>query len=544
MEKGEEKGEILGLKLRRRNEGFLVAKRGGQRTPILPYWRFQETAAAVAVAADGTVSCGATHNFILPVHHHPSISARKLAASLWELNQYRFPLSNMNNSAAAADNGHLPRLRRLHNHRRRQDKPLSSPSSPDLGSASTLKRHIAASLIQHHRSVERSNRAIAIQPVSPASFCSSSMEVTPYNPAATPSSSLDLKVGYSLKTSTELLKVLNRIWSLEEQHAANMSLVKTLKKELDHAVTKIKELVKEQQLDKNEIDGLRNRIEEDKLARKDKEQDRVNVRQELEDERRLRKRSETLHRKMKSSILNVTKDIENERRSRILLEELCDEFALGIRDYDQEVHSLRHKSDKNRNRDRSILHISESWIDERMQMKLGEQQQRQLTVEKLRPEIETFLQSRKDQKVQNLRRSSLESFPLNAAISAPQAAIDDESIGSDSHCFELNQKLPIRIVKNPEIEEGEGSKSTHVIGDLIRSQQFTPETTKPDWRMRASPVREWKPTLPSRDNEISVSSSKLPPELKENTLKAKLMEARSRGRQMSRIKGSKSKVQL
>lgn len=43
------------------------------------------------------------------------------------------------------------------------------------GSASGLRRHVAASLMQHYRLVERNNRAI--EPVSPASY-GSSMEVT------------------------------------------------------------------------------------------------------------------------------------------------------------------------------------------------------------------------------------------------------------------------------------------------------------------------------------------------------------------------------
>ncbi|KAK2360307.1 hypothetical protein QL285_085589 [Trifolium repens] len=71
-------------------------------------------------------------------------------------------------------------------------------------SASSLRRHVAASLMQHHRAIERKNHAL--QPLSPASY-GSSMEMSPYNPAATPNSSLDFKgrIGephYSLKTST------------------------------------------------------------------------------------------------------------------------------------------------------------------------------------------------------------------------------------------------------------------------------------------------------------------------------------------------------
>ncbi|MFS8034123.1 putative protein BRANCHLESS TRICHOME [Helianthus anomalus] len=62
------------------------------------------------------------------------------------------------------------------------------------------------------------------------------------------------------------------------------------------------------------------------------------VRDELEDERKLRKWSETLHRKparelyeTKTNLVNAIKDLEKERRSRVLLEDLCEEFAWGIK---------------------------------------------------------------------------------------------------------------------------------------------------------------------------------------------------------------------
>ena len=299
-----------------------------------------------------------------------------------------------------------------------------------------------------------------------------------YNPAVTPTSSLDFKgrIGessYNLKTSTELLKVLNRIWSLEEQHASTISLVKALKMELDHSRARIKELLQEKQTERQEMDELMKQVAEDKLIRKTKEQDRIkaavqSVRDELEDERKLRKRSETLHRKLarelsevKSSFSNALKQLEREKKARILLEDLCDEFAKGIREYEQEVRSLKHKPEKERvareNSDRLVLHISESWLDERMQMKIAEARfdvaEKNTIVDKLSFEIETFLRakqsinSRKDDysspnelKESRLRRNSLESFHLNEAVSAPQNVEDEEdSSDSDSHCFELNK---------------------------------------------------------------------------------------------------------
>lgn len=648
-----EKQEKLGEKLRK--EALLVGKRGGHTTPVLPSWRLLQFSSNVA-AGDGGYNYSLVKNF-------PPLSARKLAATLWELDHYNFPVK-MHQGVGGSNS----RPRR-HRQQQQHDPSPSSPDQPE--SAGSLRRHVAASLMQHQRSVQRSR---AIQPVLPASY-ESSMEVTPYNPAVTPTSSVDLNGGngetsYSLKTSTELLKVLNRIWSLEEQHASNIALVRALKKELDHARGKIKELVRDQQADRHEMDVLMKQIAEDKLDRKSKEHDRVNaaiqsVRDELEDERKLRRRSESLHRKLakdlyevKSSLSNALKDLDRERKSRKLLEDLCDEFALGIRDYEQEVHGLKQKSEKNwvdrADRDRSILHISESWLDERIQMKQESQigiGEKKSIVDKFTAEIEAYLRSKHDNNRKNnqdvapndrnLRRSSLESIPLNVAVSAPQDdGDDDDSAGSDSHCFELDKPstvnlkpenfeadnidpnldalhakkklesqdrnkgrhpsnlqvkfeeqmaraisrngikghaddkepgetedaFPVEVntskkyethaateVINEQNNQAEGlhESSSNYIDNLVRSHYLLSENgnVQPDdrlpsgdsaaWRTRASPVRQWTSKLPPRELEISESSSKLPSDSKENTLKEKLLEARTRGqRSRSRLKGS------
>nr|GMD10492.1 uncharacterized protein At5g41620-like isoform X1 [Ipomoea batatas] len=650
-----EKQGNLGEKLKKK-----VGKRGGHSTPIIPFWRLYK------------------HQDQEP--HTTFVSSRKLGATLWELHHYKLPLSKMQQGVGVGVGVPLARLRHRHRHRHEEENteldppPDPSPILPELPeSAGSLRRHLAASLMQHHRPVERSSHAI--QPVSPASY-NSSMEVAPYNPAITPSSSIDFKGrtgegGYSLRTSTELLKVLNRIWSLEEQHVSNMTLVRKLKKELSHAHMRIKELLQEQQVDRRGVDELMKQITEDKLVRKGKEQDRINAavqsaRDELDDERKLRKRSESLHRKLarellevKTSFANAVKELERERKSRKLLEDLCDEFAWGISDYEQELHSLRQKSDKEwtgrTNDDRLILHISESWLDERMQMKLQPQHsggEENPTVEKLSSEIEEFLQIKRGEIKSNAhlgdptyRRSSLESIPLNVAVSAPQDEGDEDiSVGSDSHCFELRKASAVdskspeneakvhdteEIVKadytmqkfgsherakgrspsNMQVkfqekmaqatlvskggnhvqdleqgktireslaeissskksdrckktEEGSSEKkskpratpglnSNYSIDDLIRSHYFLSECGimppeneygaasfgNSNWSSRASPVRQWTEKLPSCDNEFE-SSSKLPPDSKEHTLKAKLLDAKQRGQQSrSRLKG-------
>ncbi|KAM1584966.1 hypothetical protein ACFX1Z_037890 [Malus domestica] len=695
-EGGEEKEENLGEKLRgRRRRGVLIRKStgGGPTTPVSSWsWR-----PCCPFGLDPIINKDSHFTINTSSSSSYSVSARKLAAALWEFQHFQF-LPKMHrgphtNGGGGGGGAPPPRLRHLqlqHHHLSRDKKALdlshfladNSPSSPDQPeSASSLRRHIAASLMQHHRTIERNklNNHI-MQPASPASY-GSSLEVAPYNPAVTPSSSLDFKgrVGdshYNLKTSTELLKVLNRIWSLEEQHTSNIALIKALKTELDHARVKIKELLRVRQADRHELDDLVKQISEDKQVRKSKEQDRIHaavqsVRDELEDERKLRKRSESLHRKLarelaevKSSLANSVKELERERKSRRLLEDLCDEFATGIKEYEQEVHSLKQKTDKDwtgrSDHGRLILHVSESWLDERMQMQLDEAEcgvsGNNSIADKLSLEIEAFLRAKHMNSLkhtENLmtrnRRNSMESVPLNEVVSAPQDAgeEEDDSFGSDSNCFELNKptngdfklvgdeagknhiekkvksdpskKKPIsseRVrsrspsslqvkfeeqmawavscngnkksqMENPEQEKIEGkppeistsqksehceatednayrkgnkqdethvSNSNHMAENLIRSQLLMPDgggnvqsennyneasCSNTGWRNQASPVRQWMARLASPARDMSESSSKLPPRTRENTLKAKLLEARSRG-QRTRPKASKN----
>uniref|UniRef100_A0A5B6ZV03 Uncharacterized protein n=1 Tax=Davidia involucrata TaxID=16924 RepID=A0A5B6ZV03_DAVIN len=648
------KQEFMGIKLER---GILVGKRGGPCTPP-PTWRIGHA------QPDGCLEKNLTFP-ITNTNTNTTLSARKLGANLWQVLPH-LRAAKMNKAGA--------RLRRHH-----KDKGFELPSQlvepPDNptdqpASAGSLKRHIAASLIQHHQSVERNG--CALQPVSPASY-SSSMEVAPCNPAVTPTNSLDSKdqireSTFSLKSSTELLKVLNRIWSLEEQHVSNVSLVKALKRELDHSRSQVKELLQEKQMNRKEMDELMKQVAEDKIVRKNKEQDRIkaavqSVRDELEDERTLRKHSESLHRKlarelseMKSSFSNVLKELEREKKARILLEDLCDEFANGIRDYEREVRSLRYKSEKDcfgkENPDRFVLHISEAWLDERMQMKLAESQSnlagKNTIVDKLSFEIETFLNAKRSvcrnnddlslrkPKERRLRRHSVESFHLNDAVSAPQNVDDEDSTGSDLHCFELNRgfsakqsnggskqcgdnaseyhleeigksnytKKKVRSRDNIKAcglsslqmqfeepmaramscsgnktqlvvrEQGEvggenpveannsqkfeiseiapeclldrtyGLNSNHVLDNLIRNHSLSLEGGKlhpTEDPGHVSPVQQWMSRFTSPDPEVSESSSKWPRRLKENTLKAKLLEARLEG-QHSRLKASKGSL--
>ncbi|RLN09533.1 uncharacterized protein C2845_PM11G18450 [Panicum miliaceum] len=525
---------------------------------------------------------------------------------------------------------------------------------PTPQSSGGIGRHLADSSIKHHKlHQERSHR---IQPFSPASFTSSVGESN-VNQTISLTRSLDImgrsmRAGYGLQTSTELLKVLNRIWSLEEQHTANLSVVKGLKLELQQAQTHIQELMQDRRRYRHEVSSLMRQLSENKLVRKNKDHGKIDtvvnsLQGELEDERRLRRHSEDLHRKLgkelseiKSAFLKAVKDLEKEKKGNRLLEDLCDQFAMGISNYEEELRVVKQRNVKNYelNFDKSVLHISEAWLDERMQMQniaVKEDLAHGTTItEMLSSEIETFLlskiadSSKNNEKRMNdstrMRRQSLESVHLNGANSAPQLAEDDDddSVASDLHCFELNMhehtgprrsiggidvpkrrsehphgmaaegscmsNMPVYSHKDttrssssklqhaskiPEInsqsntgttpaQEQNGTTSAQItrgshsgssknsqdahhvdclgqesLDHFSRTSLFCEGTTSGDLGNLGSPTRQLKHQCTSLDPEISECSPEQPVGVMENTLKAKLLQARLEGRH-ARLKAS------
>lgn len=629
--------ELLVVKLK---QGVLVGKRGGSCTTPSPTWKIG------LAQSDGSL----LQDLPFPSNSAASLSVRKLGANLWEFQPQVKKVVKMSKI------GPLPQ-----NHKDKSklpsqpaDPPDSPPQQPT--STSSLGRDIAASLRQHHHHLlEKNGRAQSLE--SPASYCSS-MEMAPFKPVETPTSSKELKgrsgkSSYSLKTSAELLKILNRIWSLEEQHASNMSLVKALRKELDHSQRRVKELQEGKKRDREEINDLTMLIDEYRIGRKNNRHNRAEeavktLTDELRDERKLRKHSENLHRKLarelaeaKSSFPTALKELEREREARIILEELCDEFAYGIKEYEEEVRFLKSKVRKDQmlteEKDGLIIHISEAWLDERMQMKqaqrLHDPSEKKSIVDKLRSEIQTFLKARqssdygnnvlnlKGAKESSLRRHSLESFHLNNPASAPRIEKeDDNSFDNVIHASESNRglngkhdgikheeitpnihvekitesnppqtKIETQVSKDPEVTSSkiqpeekifeamvvketpiEGNDScvlkkrvtkqrkfqkrknslmktgSSFLNNLLKDhslpcdaktlpsddkhmeQSFDPTTfTGP-----GSPVQKWTSKVTAPDREVIESSSKFPLAVKENTLKAKLLEARLENQQL------------
>ncbi|GJZ46420.1 hypothetical protein Tco_0594016 [Tanacetum coccineum] len=295
-----------------------------------------------------------------------SVSVRKMGANLWEVQpQFSF-IKKEDEHVHDHDHDHggsIHHRGRSHPRSRQNDQLDEELDGPEM--ESSLKRSVRGKPSLHNLSVGRNGQDL--QQVSSASCCSS-MQVTPYTCAVTPT-------GYTLKPSRHLLKVLNRIWTLEEQRSSNMALIKALKRDLDISQAQIKTLVEERKNDLQEIDEL-------KKSTQERKQKAV---QSTSDE-----------------ILDLKSSYMREKKARILLESLCDEFAKGIRDYEQKVRFLqqnRGKKDQNMSKngpDRLILHVSEAWLDERAHMNC-DFSEKSLISDNLCCEIETFLEAKKNQ---------------------------------------------------------------------------------------------------------------------------------------------------
>lgn len=378
-----------------------------------------------------------------------TLSARNLCAKLWEFHSHH------------------------HEH----------PPSHQPASARDSRRRVQASVVQQGKSVDRNGSAL--QSVAPAN-CLSSMEVTQ-------------------DSSRELVKVLDHSWRLEEQDALNIAIVKALIMELDLSQTQVKELLQEKKMNKQEIESLMKKITEDKLVNQNKEHEKIkavvqSVKEEIEDERKLRKHSESLYQKLASELYEVKsllrgtlRDLEGEKKQRILLENLCDDFAKGVRDYEHELRSIMHNSaDKDHIKgdslDRLILHISEAWLDERTQMKLvqdgigSDLLETHSIVDKLHVDIETFLHTKRsiDLKRYNFPSikevkeihpclPSLDSFQLKETINSPHNFVEEASIGTNK----FKQKRTAENRLNKCFVEGKSSEIGRYSRNLLNAPRET-----------------------------------------------------------------------
>ncbi|KAL3357226.1 hypothetical protein AABB24_017757 [Solanum stoloniferum] len=399
------------------------------------------------------------------------VSARKLAATLWEMNEMPSPrmteedlekkkkmmMKKEKIRAGHMSSGSLPP---------HLCDPSHSPVSERMdrsGTGSYQKRSSTTS----RRPRTTDHNVGMLDSLSSASF----MELETRSRAQTPRGSVTgfgsrLKdVSNALTTSKELLKIINRIWAHADQPSSSTSLVSALHTELERARLHVNQLIQDQRSDQNEINYLLKCFAEEKAAWKNKGQQAVeaaieSVANELEVERKLRRRFESLNKKLgkelsdsKASFVKAVKELESEKRAREVMEQVCDELARDIGEDRAEAEEMKRESAKVQEeieQEREMLQLADRLREERAHVKLSEAknhfEEKNSAIDKLRKQLEGFLGKKK---TKGKRNGSL-NFRNNedtASLSIEKdndgevenvADCGEDSAESDLHSIELN----------------------------------------------------------------------------------------------------------
>lgn len=401
------------------------SKRGESSTPV-PTWKLMMRSPSMASmlrAMESPRYAGSQSGSKLKGQQQQQqpVSARKLAATLWEMNEIPSPRRKEGNeerrrmkegrekgaAARSVHSGSLPP---------HLSDPSHSPVSERTDRSGTGCRQRRASSVSH-KLRHTDNNVGVLDSVSNASL----MEIETRSHAQTPKgSTVGVKtrlkdVSNALTTSKELLKIINRMWGHEDRPSSSMSLISALHAELERARLQVNQLIQEQRSDQHDINYLMKCFAEEKVAWKNKEQKVVeaaieSIAGELEVERKLRRRFESLNKKLgkelaetKTSLLKSVKELESEKRARVVIEQVCDELARDISEDKAEREELKRESAKvlqEVEKEREMLQLADVLREQRVQMKLSEAkyhlEEKNAAVDKLRNQLETFLGTKRE----------------------------------------------------------------------------------------------------------------------------------------------------
>ncbi|XWS28532.1 hypothetical protein CRYUN_Cryun25bG0078100 [Craigia yunnanensis] len=454
---------------------ILVGKRAGSTT-LVPTWKTATTKPHFLAMPSAEFHTKGSSKTVTKTKE-ASVSARKLGATLWEINTISSPQAN--EELEKDRRRKAPRVAKMaHTLPPKLPDPSYSPISEKMDRSRTKSHRRRASVVSQKLQVADYKLG------SLDSFGNASvMEIETHSRSKNHAGCIigirtRLKdVSNGLATSKELLKVLNRICGLEDQHSSSMSLVSALRVELDRARIQVDQLIQEQRSNRNEIEYLMRHFAEEKAAWKRKERERIRdaiacIAEELVVEKKLRRQTERLNKKLgkeladtKASLSKATKELESEKRAKEILEQVCDELARDIGEDRAIVEELKRESVKVREeveKEREMLQFADILREERVQMKLSEAkyhfEEKNAVIEKLRNEFEAYLGTKIYEEngdgSPNLQRiKELEAYLKNIDFGSCQAAekdVDkgevadgeeceaDDSADSDLHSIELN----------------------------------------------------------------------------------------------------------
>ncbi|KAF7093984.1 hypothetical protein CFC21_096349 [Triticum aestivum] len=393
-------GTLRRLRLRRGVVSLHRRGSGGVSSPLPTSWKMSESSWSRACRADGM---------------HSSVSARKLVSALWQMNEGGL-LEEEEEEAriardAAARRGSAAAHRRcassveISKRSRTRSKVVSEADhgrhwlSDNLSNAGTTGVHPCA---QDSSSTCSADRMAHLQDM--------------YN---------------SLTACKELVRVLGNIWGPGDLSPSTASLLSALRSELDLARAHARQLARERSHRGSEtVELMKKRLEAEARAWKSKQREKVAatvrvVCDELDGERRSRRRAERVSAKLGSALAEAERELERERRSRERLEKVCDELVRGG-GVEEEARREAEEAQAEVDREREMLRLADELREERAQMKLLEArlqfEEKNAVVEQLRGELEAFLETKK----QGLLEAE---SPAAAADEERQATHDDDRHG-------------------------------------------------------------------------------------------------------------------
>ncbi|KAK6163613.1 hypothetical protein DH2020_000477 [Rehmannia glutinosa] len=514
----------------RLKRAFLVGKRLGSSTPV-PKWKMMSSKSPSLMENDGAFKYLGGEKA-----RELSVSARKLAATLWEIDG--LPSTRVRRECLEEkinEVGIVVRKERVMGSSKLGSMALVLS---DLSHSPVSERMDPPKVDSHRRRASAGSQKLL------QADCNLGGAKSLHNCLVEVDQMQNhLKDVYNgLITSKELLKVMSRICRFDQENSTSLSLYSTLKFELDRACAHVTKLIQEQRTNRNEIDILLQQFEEEKVVWKLKEQDRIrsaitSIAGELDKERKLRRQTERLNKKLgrelaetKVSLSKANKDFESEKRAREILEQVCDELARGIGEDRAEVEELKRQSAKvceEVEKEREMLQLADILREERVQMKLSEAkyqfEEKNAVVDKLRNELEAYLKSKKGEeqengspsydKIKELEKYLRETLPGSYQIHDTEKynngevnkeeddeEEDDDSADSDLHSIELNMDDISKSfhwnsgVKNESrrnsVEKSKGRKS---ISEKIKKPTIPLETKLAD-------SVEWEFTADKREN--------------------------------------------
>ncbi|KAF7099700.1 hypothetical protein CFC21_101303 [Triticum aestivum] len=393
-------GTLRRLRLRRGVVSLHRRGSGGVASPLPTSWKMSESSWSRACRADGM---------------HSSVSARKLVSALWQMNEGGL-LEEEEEARIARDAA--ARRGSAAAHRR-------SASSVEISKRSRTRSKVVSEADhgRHWFSDKLSNAG------------TTGMQACAQDSSSTCSADrmAHLQDMYnSLTACKELVRVLGNIWGPGDLSPSTASLLSALRSELDLARAHARQLARERSHRGSEtVELMKKRLEAEARAWKSKQREKVAatvrvVCDELDGERRSRRRAERVSAKLGSALAEAERELERERRSRERLEKVCDELVRGG-EVEEEVRREAEEAQAEVDREREMLRLADELREERVQMKLLEArlqfEEKNAVVEQLRGELEAFLETKK--------QGLLELESPAAADEERQATHDDD----DHHGF-------------------------------------------------------------------------------------------------------------